>query len=74
MTAAAYKAPTVDERIRILAARTDPRSIPKWVVWRSRLDAGRWCAYRERDSSSLTHFDSHAEALAYAIAQAEAGR
>jgi len=46
----------------------------KWAVWRSKWGTGLWCACRGLDVSSLTHFHSHAEALAYALAQAEAGR
>ena len=45
----------------------------KWEVWKSA--SGAWLALREKGSfATLRRFDTHAEALAYAIEQAEAGR
>jgi len=53
-------------------------TLGKWVVWRRPSD-GRWVAHPEDlDSDDAWSvwgtFATHAEALAYAIEQAEAGR
>lgn len=51
-------------------------SAGKWQVWRGRYRTGRivWIALAPPGGPfDMRHFDTHAEALAYAIGRAEAG-
>lgn len=52
-------------------------SARKWRVWRGRLRTGEpaWIALSPVESRfDMRHFETHAEALAYAFKQAEADR